>query len=431
MTLALLGGTPVRTAPYPSPNTIGEAERREVLEVLDSGLLSGFVATPTPEFYGGPKVRALERAFGERFGVRHAVMFNSATSALHACVAAAGVGPGDEVITSPYSMSASATCIVMQNGVPVFADIEDSTFCVSVDAVARAITPHTRAIVAVNIFGQPAALGELAALARRHGLVLIEDSAQAPGALHDGRPAGTIGALGVFSLNRHKTIQTGEGGVAVTNDDALARKLQLVRNHGEVVAADLGQEDLVNAIGWNYRPSELHAAVGVAQFRRLDELNAHRVKLADHLTARLGDFDFLAPPVVRAGCTHVYYLYSVRYFAERFGVGRETFLRALNAEGIPAKGGYVKPIYLEPMYQKRIAYGAKGCPFACPLYKGRVDYGEGSCPTVERLYRTELFTTNICRYPATIEDMDDFVAAVEKVWRERDALRAMEAAGPR
>jgi dTDP-4-amino-4,6-dideoxygalactose transaminase len=407
MTLALLGGRPVRTRPYPPHNTIGEEEKKSVLEVLDSGLLSGFSARGDAEFLGGPKVLALEAAFQEMFGVRHAVAFNSATSALHACVIAAGIGPGDEVITSPYTMSASATCILMQGAAPVFADIEPDTFCLDPVEVERAVSPRTKAFVPVNLFGQPAELDRIMDIAHRRGLVVIEDNAQAPGARYRGRYTGTIGHVGVFSLNRHKTIQCGEGGVAVTDDPALARRLRLVRNHGEVVAEELGWPEDAQVLGFNYRITELQAAVALVQLRKLEGLNRHRVELAEVLSPKLTGCDYLVPPRVRDGCTHVYYLYAMKVKTGPLGFSRTTLLEALKAEGIPVHGGYAKPLFRLPLFQKHRAGGPP-------------------CPVTEALYDEELLTTNVCRHPATPEDIEDIVRAVEKVGTHRAELARYE-----
>lgn len=407
MTLALFGGRPVRTRPFPVFSTIGEEEKKLVLEVLDGGVLSGFAARPGREFYGGPKVLELETEFRQVFGMQYAVALNSGTSALHACVAAAGIGPGDEVITTPYTMSASATCILMQGAIPVFADIEPDMFCVNPHEIERLISPRTKAILVVNLFGQPAALDPILALARRHGLILIEDNAQAPGAQYHRRHAGTIGHLGVFSLNRHKTIQCGEGGVAVTNDQVFAHRLQLIRNHGEVLAEDLGWPDERHVLGYNYRMTELQAAVALAQMRKLHRLNEHRVALAAHLTGKLSGCDYLIPPQVRDGCSHVYYLYAMRFRSEALGVSRVTFIKALQSEGVPVQAGYVKPLYHLPVFQRLAGTSV-------------------TCRVAESLYRDELITTNVCRYPATTQDMDDVVRAIEKIGAHRAELARHE-----
>lgn len=404
--LALLGGEPIRRQPFPPSSSIGEEEKREVLDVLGSGLLSGFAARPEADFYGGPKVLALEDAFCTMFGVSHAVAFNSATSALHACAAAAGLGPGDEAITSPYTMTASASCAVMQRATPVFVDVEPDTFCLDPKEVERAVTSRTKAIIAVNLFGQPAALDSIFAVANRHRLTVIEDNAQAPGALYRGRYAGTVGQMGVFSLNRHKTIQCGEGGVAVTNDPALARRLQLVRNHGEAVAEDLGWSEDAMIVGYNYRMTELQAAVALAQSRKLHHLNQHRVELSGLLSQSLAGCEQMSPPKTRDGCSHVYYLYALKMRFESLGIPRGLFLDALKAEGIPMQGGYVKPLYRLPLF--------------------RLPKEQWSAfPVTEALYTNELITTNVCRFPTAADDIKDVASALEKLLTHVDELRQL------
>jgi len=272
---ALHGGDPVRATPFPGPPALGEAERRAVDEVMRSGVLSQYIGAWHEDFHGGPRVRALETAWAERFGVRHALSMNSATSALYAATAAAGVGPGDEVIVSPYTMTASAVCALVHGAVPVFADIDPDTFCLDPESVRARITPRTKAIVAVDLFGLPADFDALMAIAREHGLVVIEDAAQAPGASRHGRPAGTLGHIGVFSLNYHKTIHCGEGGVAVTDDDRLAQRLALARNHGEAAVQGMGTGDY-DVLGYNYRMGEIEAAIALVQLGRLEALTAPR-----------------------------------------------------------------------------------------------------------------------------------------------------------
>lgn len=424
--LALFGGTPVRTAPYPIHDTmIGEEEEREVLDALRSKHLSGFSARPGDRFLGGPKVRALEEAFAEYFGVKYAVTFNSATSALHAMVSAVGVGPGDEVIVPPTTMSATATAVVMNNAVPIFADIENETFGLDPAATEAAITPNTKAIMAVNLFGHAAQLQELEAIAAKHNLVLLEDNSQSPGAKMGNRMVGTVGRMAAQSLNYHKAIQTGEGGVVLTNNDRDALHLQLIRNHGEVVIGklDVDEDQLVNVVGYNYRLSEVQAAIGIPQIAKLNQLLEIRYELAGRLVDGLKQFDFLIPPVTREDCTHVYYLFPIRYLADKTGVSRANFVKAVAAEGVALAGGYVQPIYMEPMFQKLIAYGDKGCPFKCPMYDGSPSYEMGICPTAETLYGSELMTTDICKYPNGTQEVDELITAIARVADNFDQLR--------
>ncbi len=427
--LALLGGRKLREGKSFQPHPVlGDEEKELVMKVLDSGQMSGFIANSSDAFYGGPMVRELEGEFKRYFNIKHAVAMNSATAGLHAAVAALGLGPGDEVIVTPYTMCASASAILMQGAIPVFADIDPDTFCMTPDAVKKAITPETRAIMVVHLFGQSAEMDEIMAIARENNLKVIEDAAQSPGAAYKGMLLGTMGDVGVYSLNQHKTITTGEGGVVVTNDDDLALRMQLVRNHGEVIAADLGVTNPAITLGWNYRMTELEAAVGIAQFRKLDMLNEHRVGLAEHLTRRLdGLHEGIVLPHIPEHNTHVYFVYPVKYDASTVGVPRDLFVKALVAEGVPFGAGYTKPIYLEPIYQNKRCFGDKGCPFDCKHYDGSVNYDKGICPVAEEMYSEKLILSGICRYPLDESDIDDVASAIEKVLENASELESYEA----
>src|SRR3990167_1462759 len=276
--LAIFGGKPVREKPYLRHNTmIGEEEERQVLEVLWSGHLSGFSAGYDERFLGGRKVQALEEEFADRFGVEFAVSTNSGTSALHCAISAIGVEPGDEIITSPFTMSATASAIITNNAIPVFADIEPETYGLNPDSVSGRITKRTRAIVTVNLFGHPSRLDELKEIADKRAIPLIEDNAQSPGAMYKGKMAGAIGEIGIQSLNYHKCIQSGEGGLALTSDLCIADRMQLARNHGEevfrgVLGVDHRRTEKGGVLGGNHRMTEMTAAVALAQLKKLDHL---------------------------------------------------------------------------------------------------------------------------------------------------------------
>lgn len=421
--LAVHGGSPVRVRPFPPYITIGEEEKRAVAEVLDSGVLSKFLGTWSPDFYGGPRVQKFEREWAEYFGVKYAVSVNSATSALIAAVGAAGIEPGDEVIVSPYTMTASAACVLVYNAIPVFADIDPEIFCISPETIRQRITPHTRAIIAVDILGHPANMDGIMEVAREHNLTVIEDAAQAPGSLYHDRYAGTLAHLGVFSLNYHKTIHTGEGGMIVTDNGDLAERLQLIRNHAEVVVGDKGVQNIVNMLGFNFRMTEIEAAIGSEQLKKLEQLVRRRVEAADYLTARLEGLPGIKRPTVRPGVRHSYYLYGIRYDQDELGITRSDFVRALKAEGIPMSEGYVEPIYLQPLYQKRIVYGSNGCPFTCQHYTGEVSYERGICPVAERMYYHEMMLGNFCYDGITEADLDDVVDGITKVVEHCGELR--------
>jgi perosamine synthetase len=418
--LALLGGEPVVRGPLPRYTSVGAAEADAVRDVVASGSLSGFYGSPGAQFLGGPIVREFEASWSRRFGIEHIVSVNSATSGLVAAMGAVGVGPGDEVIVPPYTMSATAVAPLAYGGIPVFADVEAETFCLDPAAVARALSPRTKAIIAVNLFGHPARLAELRALADRHGVALVEDNAQGPLATEAGRYAGTIGHIGVFSLNYHKHIHTGEGGMCVTRDEALANRLRLIRNHGENVVEAWGVDDLTNMIGFNHRMTELSAAVGLVQLRDADRHVEARERLARRLTEGLSGLEGVTVPVVRQGCRHVYYVWAARLDRAALGVTRDLFARALVAEGIPCSSGYVRPLYLLPLFQRRIALGRAGFPFNL----SEVRYERGLCPTVEALHYEQLIGFEICTYEPTDQTADLVIRAFRKVHANRQALAA-------
>jgi dTDP-4-amino-4,6-dideoxygalactose transaminase len=419
-TLALLGGAPVRTAPFPPYPIIGEEEIRSVVAVLQSGCLSTFHS----HFLGGERVRRFEEDFARYHGVRHAVACNSGTAALHMAVAAAGIGPGDEVIVPPYTFTATATAVLHGNGVPVFADVRDDG-TLDPDAVARVISPRTKAVIPVHLAGAAADLAPILALAERHRLAVIEDAAQAPGARYQGKLVGTFGSLATYSFQETKNMMTGEGGMVITDDDALAERARAVRNHGESIAWGKKREYLSNLLGWNYRMPEMEAALGICQLKHLDEWNERRAANADVLTKGMSGLPFLSTPTVRHGDRHVFHMYALRYDARSAGVPKTLLLKALEAEGIPVSGGYPRPIYDNPLFQEQIGYGSQGCPFRCPLYQGTANYAKGSCPVAERLCADEAVWLFLVRPPAGESDMTDVVTAFRKVIGQIDRLRSI------
>ncbi len=416
VTLAMHGGKPVRARPFPAHPVIGEEEKRAVMEVLESGRLSTFIAAAGEYFNGGQKIKEFERQFAQYHGVEYAIAFNSATAALHAAVVATGVEPGAEVIVPPYTFTSTATCALMHNAIPVFADIEDVAFGIDADAVERAITPLTRAIIAVHLFGHPANLDGLLEIARRHNLRLIEDCAQAPGARWQGRLVGTFGDCGVFSFTESKTVTTGEGGMLITNDGEIAEQARMVRNHGEMILEGQKERSYSSSmLGWNYRMTEMEAALGIAQCKKLDFLNERRILLANYLSERITGIPGITAPATLPGARHVFYVYALKYDEAAAGIPREIFVKAMNAEGIPFSSGYVRPLYLAPLYQNR-------AHFAFEHYRGSAHYSHGLCPTAERLYERELILTGVVRFPATEQDMKDIAQAVHKVMEHRDSL---------
>jgi dTDP-4-amino-4,6-dideoxygalactose transaminase len=431
--LALLGGEKVRTAKFPAYRPIGKEEQKAVERVFQSGVFSRFLGCWHEDFYGGPEIQALEKEWAEFFGTKHAIAVNSATSALYCAVGAIGAGPGDEIIVSPYTMTASAIAPLVFNAIPVFADIEEDYFCLSPESIEDKITERTKAIIVVDIFGQPYDADRINAIAEKHNLYVIEDCAQAPGAKYKGRWAGTLGDIGIYSLNYHKHIHTGEGGILVTDNDEIAEKLKLIRNHAEAVVEDKGCTSLINMIGFNFRMTEIEAAIAREQLKKLPALVMERRRNVEYLADRLAAIPCLKPAQIRPGCEHVFYVHPIKYHQDAAGIHRNKFIEALKAElmptelreteGIKVGGGYVKPLYLEPMYQQRIAYGKDGCPWSCGKNSGNVDYSKGICPVTEKMHYDMLITHELMRPPMSKQDLDDVIKAFTKIWENKDELK--------
>ncbi len=392
---------------------IDAREIRAVTAVLKKGPLSGFVGDASADFFGGPVVKRFESAFAKKFKVRHVVSFNSATTALHGAVVALSIGPGDEVIVPPYTMSASATAVLMNGAVPIFADIDPDTFCIDPKSVEKKITKRTKAVMMVNLFGQTGHMGALLALAKKHKLSVIEDNAQSAGATWQGQYTGTVGDIGVFSFNVHKQIQSGEGGVLVTNNKTFALRAQLARNHGESVVPGMPGYAAGPIFGSNYRMTEVTAAIAEVQLSKLDFLNRKRVALANRLTRKLSNIPGLTPPHIPKGNTHVYYSYIMKMDAKKLGISRAELVAKLQKLGFPIGAGYVKPLYLLPLFQKKQAFNATHFPFD---YDGMTqEYRKGICPVTERMHEQELIGTDVCQHPYTAAHIDAFADAMREV----------------
>jgi len=434
--LALLGGEPVRKTPFPAHNFIGEQEKQKVMSIMDSGVLSRFLGVWHDDFYGGDEVQAFEREWADSYQAKHGISVNSCTSGLYAAVGAAGVGPGDEVIVSPYSMVASVTAAIAFNAVPVFADIDPKNFCLSPASIKEKITERTKAIIVVHLFGHPADMDEIMEIAAARNITVIEDCAQAPCATYRGRPVGTLGHMGVFSLNYHKHIHSGEGGIVVTNDDDLADRVQLIRNHAEAVVNGREINNLVNMVGFNFRLGEIEAGIGRVQLSKSRMLVDKRRENLDYFNRNLPDIPGLDIARPADYVEPSYYIAALNYDADKAGLSRDVLIRALHAElpetrmrkghGPLIGAGYVKPIYLYPMFQQQIAYGDLGCPFKCPHYKGQVNYDAGLCPETEKAHAS-IITHEYMQPSLSHDDIDDVLKAFDKVAANMDALRNYEA----
>ena len=421
--LAFWGGPATITKPFKHYNPIGREEVEAAKEVIESGVLSQFIGAWHPDFLGGPKVKEFEAQCATYFGVKHAITVNSWTSGLIAAVGAVGIQPGDEVIVPPWTMCASATAILHWNAIPVFADIDPVTFCLDPDSVEANITPFTKAIMAVDIFGQSADMVRLMSIAKRHGLKVISDTAQAPGAIYKGKFAGTLADVGGFSLNYHKHIHTGEGGILVTNDELIAQRLQLIRNHAEAVVGGMGISDLTNMVGYNFRLGEIECAMGITQLKKLQNFVESRSRLANQLNGKLSHLPGLRTPSIVADSSHVYYVYGMVLDTKLLGIKREILVNALEAEGVTGLSNGYQNIHLLPIFQKKIAYGSKGFPWASDICHRNVTYEKGICPVAEKLHDETYMGFAMCLHDLTDSDVDLIGRAFSKVWQSLPELR--------
>jgi len=431
--LAINGGSKIRTKKFPPYRTMGKEEKQAVCRVIDSGVLSKFIGSWHEDFYGGIEVKNLEKEWSEYFNVKHSIAVNSATSALFCAIGAAGIGPGDEVIVPAYTFPASAIAPLIYNAIPVFADIEEDYFCVSYASIKEKITQRTKAIIVVDLFGQSYDVEKINSLAKEYNLLVIEDCAQAQGAKYKDKFAGTSGDIGIYSLNSQKHINCGEGGILVTNNDILADKVRMIRNHAEAVVEGRNFRDLTNMIGFNYRMTELEAAVTREQLKKLSYLVDERINNIEYLNKKLLGISCLEVAKVRPQNVHSYGVHPIKFNKNIASVHRNKFVDALKAElmpielreseGVRISSGYIKPLYLQPIYQEKIAYGKLGCPWTCPLYKGKVSYEKGICPTAEKMHEDTLIVHELMRPGMSKNDLDDVADAFEKVWNNIDELK--------
>jgi dTDP-4-amino-4,6-dideoxygalactose transaminase len=421
--LAILGGEKAINRVFGHYNSLGAEEKKAAIEVLETGVLSKFLGGWHEDFYGGLKVQEFERDCAAYFDVKHAVTVNSLTSGLIAAVGAVGIEPGDEVIVSPWTMCASATAILHWNAIPVFADIEAETFNLNPTSVEANITPYTKAIIAIDIFGHSADMHALMALANKYGLKVISDSAQSPGARYRGQYAGTLADIGGFSFNYHKHIHTGEGGVLVTNNDEYAERMRLIRNHAEAVVEKKGETNLANMVGYNFRLGEIECAMGIEQLKKLDKLVTRRQYIAVCLTLGLQGLVGLRTPITKQECTHVYYVYPMVLDVDILGVSRARIYEALVAEGLQGLvAGYVN-VHRLPMYQKKMAYGSKGFPWSSEFCHQEVNYQKGICPVAEVLHDQSFLGYQMCLDDLTDSDVDLIISTFKKVWAGLEQLR--------
>lgn len=373
--LAIEGGTPAVTTTVTSAKRWGEPELRQLQQMLEQ---------PSLFYWNGPQTKLLIERFKEYYPLEYVMPCSSGTAAIHIAVAAAGVGPGDEVITTPITDMGTVIGVLYQQGVPVFADLEPHTYNLNPQSVREKITDKTKAIIAVHLAGNPAAMRELKDICHEHDLVLIEDCAQAWGAEYDGTPVGTIGHIGCWSLNDYKHITCGDGGIVASSDERFGPLLQ---GFGDKAYDRKGGSRMVEVLAPNYRISEPQSAVSAAQMTRMWDITERRSCAGRLLNELLNDVPGIHPHSVRDEDRWTVWFYMFRVNPEVLSCTAQQFAEALSAEGLPAGAGYIGvPIYKYPMFQNENFFAGRW-----PVKKlglTDMDYQKVHCPEAEAILRT-------------------------------------------
>ena len=365
----------------------------------------------------------LEGLFAEKVGAKYGIAFNSGTTTLHGCVAVAGIGPGDEVIVPALNVLHTAAAVLYQNAVPVFADSEEDTFNINPDSIEERITPRTKAIIAVSLYGLPVDFDRILKIAKEHNLVVIEDNAEAHGAIYKGKTLGSIGDMASFSFEASKVIAVGDGGIVTTSNNEYANKLRAFAFLGyKVMSSDVGDARNVKDIfqdpsysrhgtfGFSYKMPEVACAIGISQVERYDYFVNLRCQIAKMYDEVLENCDWMIPQFVPNDRKNTYWTYAVKYEGKDWRRFRKEYMKN-GGDGIYAAW---TPTYLETVFQKGEFYG-KGCPTRCPLYKGEVTYKKGLCPVAEKVQPTIM---QFCTNYGSIKEATPKIKALEKTIKQ-------------
>lgn len=397
---AIAGGQPTKQTPFSRAKRYGAEELKELEEALDQGTL----------FYAqGKKVHQMEEEFAASIGARFAVATSSGTASVHAALVAAGISPGDEVITTPITDMGSLSPILYQGAVPVFADLDPRTYVLRPESVEAAITPRTRAVLAVHLWGNACDLDALKTLGDRHNLTLIEDCAQAWGTTWKGKSVGRVGQIGCFSLNEFKHISCGDGGVVATDDEELAVRLRLATDKAYDRRPGVTDRN-PTFLATNYRMTELQGAVARAQLKKLPEIVRRRRAWCQGLSERLAGVEGLLLPQATPGCDPSWWFYMMRVEPDTLGADADRFAEALRAEGLPVSAHYIgRCVYEYDIFTRHSAF-----PRGSHAYAAR-EYRKGLCPGAETILETAVMLAINEGY--TDADLNETAEAITKVAR--------------
>jgi len=403
--LALLGGIPIRSHPFPSWPVFDATDEARVLATVRSGKWGKL---------DGDEVAQFEQNFAHMHGCKHGIAVVNGTVSLRLALLAAGLQAEDEVIVPPYTFYATAAAVVEANMIPVFADIDLDSFNLSPDAVRAAITDRTRAIIPVHFAGQPAEMDAINQIGQENNLLVLEDAAHAHGARWRNSPAGSLGRIASFSFQSSKNLASGEGGIITTNDDELADQCRSLHNCGRIPTGVWYEHHTISA---NYRLSELQGALLNAQLERLEEQTQIRDENGRYLAERLRQLPGVHPQRIPAECTrHSFHLFMMRFDGHAFGASRSAVIAALHAEGIPCSAGYGYSLYQQPLFRNK-AFG----PYLHHA-RDRLDYSQVVCPNSDLICREQAIWLGQSMFLGTRNDMDDIYQAFEKIHSNRQTL---------
>ncbi len=401
---ALYGGAPTKTTPYGTGRRFGREELANLEEALEQNTLFYWKGNMTKRFCA---------RFAELYGVPHCVATSSGTASIHVALGALGIGPGDEVITSPITDMGSLIGILYQNAIPVFADLDPHSYNMTAETVAAKITPRTKAVVVVHLAGNAAEIDRIVEVAHARGIYVIEDCAQTYCCKYKGRYVGTFGDIGCFSLNDFKHISAGDGGMVIMNDPELYYKALMFADKN---FNRLGKEIVKNVptLAPNYRMNELTAAVGLAQLEKVEDICARRHAYGERLNAALQDIPGILPHKILPDCESSYWFYMFRIDEKELGADRAEFVRALKAEGITAFEGYIPScVYQYDLFRNGTVYpGGSSYPFD-GTHGAPIQYRDGDCPVAEEILATcvKLVVDEF----HTEQDLADTIAAIRKL----------------
>jgi perosamine synthetase len=397
---------------------ITEDDKKAVMDAMDFGIFS----------HQTPNVDALQKEWANYVGVNYCLATNSGTAALHMCVAAAGIGPGDEVIVPAFTFVASGTAVLHHNAIPVFVDVEPDTWTLDPAKIEAAITPYTKGIMPVQLNGYCADMDPIMDIAKKHNLVVIEDACQAHGATYKGKKAGSIGHLAGFSLNSWKNLPAGDGGLFVTNDEDFFENALMVREFGERIYKGKRREYNAYAMGWMYRTTEFVGAFASSQLKRLDVMNEQRIKNAEALTEGLKKYDFVSVPPYKPEQKCVYWFYAMKLDARKAGFGhipegefRDKVSEALYAEGVRAGSWQRHTLPGQSIFHDKVGYG-KGSPWTDGHYKGNVTYNPEEYPVAQMVVDQSLWLSNLYFWPSGEKQVEAALAGFDKVFTQLDQL---------